>query len=331
MYNHLFEEVTISEKVEIINFMKEQEFEYYNPTTVSMISILNLNKSTYYNQLNQTVSKSQLTKERIKNEIYNLFYEYKSIYGSPKIHAELVKIHGTGYVSLRTVSNYMKQMSLKSIAHTSAKISKSSDIQLPFEIPMINYIKDDRPSKPGTHILTDITYIYTTTQGWMYLLSFMDMFTRKIIAWDLNDNMSAEWVTSITKIAYCYSNEIKFIHSDRGSQYTSKIYLSYLLSKSISPSFSAKGYPYHNAWIESFHAQLKKEVIYRVSLRDQAQAKLTCFKYIEGFYNTIRSQKSLYYLSPNEYERNYNNNESKIIKPINCKEKVQTSILLKSV
>lgn len=62
---------------------------------------------------------------------------------------------------------------------------------------------------------------------------------------------------------HIYTQTICYIHLDRGSQYTSKLYLISLLTNGIALSFCSKGYPYHNAWIESFHAQIKKEYIYR--------------------------------------------------------------------
>ncbi len=78
-----------------------------------------------------------------------------------------------------------------------------------------------------------------------------------------------------------------------------------MLNSGIAPSFSAKGYPYRNAWIESFHAQLKKEYIYHRNIKNADAAKFCCSCYIEGFYNTIRVQKSLGYLSLNEFEKKY--------------------------
>lgn len=114
--------------------------------------------------------------------------------------------------------------------------------------------------------------------------------------------MTATWVTDVAKEVIRNYPSVQYIHSDRGSQYTLKEYLEYLLANGVTPSFSSKGYPYHNAWIESFHAQIKKEYIYRRTIKDVTEAKKACFDYIEGFYNTIRSQEALGYKSPNEFE-----------------------------
>ena len=294
--------MTPKEKVETVDYIMSLSFKNKKPSKNQVISILGLNKSTYFAIINHKPSDSEIQRHKTMDLIYQIYHEYNGIYGSPKIHSILMnKIN----ISLRTVSIYMKQMGLKSIVVTKRKHQKQDEQQLPFDIQMCNYIKESRPMKPHTHILTDITYIYTIKSGWTYLLTFMDMFSRKILAWDLSANMTASWVTKIAKKLINRYNTIEYIHSDRGSQYTSKVYLSLLLNNGIAPSFSANGYPYHNAWIESFHAQLKKEYIYHRNIKDVDEAKICCSYYIEGFYNTIRIQKSLGYLSPNEFEENH--------------------------
>ncbi len=309
---HFLDQITLNEKVEIIDYLERQD--YSIPISKNkIISTIGISKSSYYSVKNHVKSATELRRDEVKSRIYLLFYEFKKVYGAPKIHAELIKRYGDKYASLRTVAVYMQQMGLVSITVPKFKGMSNTEQQLPFNIPMVNYIKTDRPSAPHTHILTDITYIYTVTNGWTYLLSFMDMYTRKILAWDLSDTMTAEWVTRIAKELKDAYPSIIFIHSDRGSQYTSKQYLEYLLTNGISPSFSSKGYPYHNAWIESFHAQLKKEYIYRRTLSTVDEAKQACFKYIEGFYNRIRSQQALGYLSPNEFELQFKQPESLIL------------------
>lgn len=312
MHIHLLEEITPSEKVELLDYLDGVKFNN-KPSKNKMLKIINIPKATYYCIKNHIPSDTECRRNEIKNNIHDTFFEFKEIYGSPKLYNELIKKFGANYVSERTVSVYMRQMGLKSITVPKFKTESKNEIQLPFNLPLVNYIKTDRPTSPHTHILTDMTYIYTIQNGWTYLLTYMDMYTRKILSWDLSDAMTAAWVTQIAKELIDTYPNIQYIHSDQGSQYTSKVYLKRLLTNGISPSFSSKGYPYHNAWIESFHAQLKKEYIYRRTLKDVQGAKDACFNYIEGFYNTIRSQKALGYISPNEFEMySLNTKENKL-------------------
>lgn len=92
------------------------------------------------------------------------------------------------------------------------------------------------------------------------------------------------------------------LHSDIGYQYTSKEFQQHLQSKGIKHSFSKKGCPYDNACMESFHAILKKEEVYHVRYLDYRSAKLSLFKYIEGWYNRQRIHGSIGYLTPQEVE-----------------------------
>ncbi len=287
--------------MEVIDYLDIQQFES-KPSKNTLIATLELSKATYYAIKKHKPSKTEIKRNEIKVNISEMFYCFNEIYGAPRLHKELCKKYGDDYVSLRSLSVYMQQMGLKSITVPQFKNESSKEQQLPFNIPMVNYLKESRPDTVHTHVVTDITYIYTVTDGWTYLLTYMDLYTRKILSWDLSNEMTATWVTNIAKEVIRNYPTIMYIHSDRGSQYTSKQYLTYLLTNGVAPSFSSKGYPYHNAWIESFHAQIKKECIYRRTLKDVTDAKLNCFNYIEGFYNTIRIQKALDYKSPNEYE-----------------------------
>lgn len=122
-----------------------------------------------------------------------------------------------------------------------------------------------------------------------------------------------DWVKTIHKTIPQY-NKNNFIHDsfivkkkNDNTSLLSKIVAKILESETVK-------YPYHNAWIESFHAQLKKECIYRRTLKDVRDAKLTCFNYIEGFYNAIRTQKTLGYISPNEFEAQSNDLKTNNIK-----------------
>jgi transposase InsO family protein len=93
------------------------------------------------------------------------------------------------------------------------------------------------------------------------------------------------------------------VHSDRGSQYTSKEYREAIEINEFKLSYSAKGCPYDNACIESFHALLKKECVYLNTFIDYKHAKIVLFKYIEGFYNRKRTHSSISYMTPEEFEQ----------------------------
>ena len=147
---------------------------------------------------------------------------------------------------------------------------------------------------------TDITYIHTRKDGWTYLASVMDLYSRKIIGWAYDTSMTAELALKAVQNA-CLNvpkPEGIILQSDLGSQYTSEVFEKYLAKNKIRHSFSRKGCPYDNACIESFNSLIKKEELYRHVYRDSKEAYESIFEYIESWYNRQRTHSSLGYKTP---------------------------------
>lgn len=266
----------------------------------AVCEILGLNRATYYNQ-SQPLQKSQreIRRERLAFKIEIIHKESKEIYGAPKITHKL-RQEGE-VVSEKLVSNIMRENGLK--AHYIKPRTKTTR-ECDFSINLTNILnRDFSPKAPNTMWCTDITYIWTKEDGFVYLNSIMDLFSRKIIAWTLSITMEAQVMLECLKTAKKQRHLTKalVIHSDRGSQYVSKLYKD--LTSKMKTSYSGKGQPWDNAPIESFHALIKREWIYRFTPHDFHDAKRIVFEYIEGFYNTERIHSYCDYLSPNAFER----------------------------
>lgn len=95
------------------------------------------------------------------------------------------------------------------------------------------------------------------------------------------------------------------MHTDRGVQYTSDAYAE--ATEGIEKSYSRKGNPWDNACIESFHALIKREWLWRFRVRDYRHAYRLVFEYIDAFYNTVRIHSHCGYVSPDAYEQQYYN------------------------
>lgn len=162
------------------------------------------------------------------------------------------------------------------------------------------------PERPNAVWCTDITYIWTH-DGFVYLTSIIDLFARKIIAWTLSESMEVSYVIeTINKAKARRNTDLPLIlHSDRGSQYVSKAY--HEATEKFQLSYSHKGYPYDNACIESFHSLIKREWLNRFQIANYNQAYRLVFEYIETFYNTVRSHSHCNYMSPDEFEKLYEN------------------------
>ena len=163
--------------------------------------------------------------------------------------------------------------------------------------------QDFNVEKINEKVVGDITYIHTKKDGWCYLSSFMDLYNNEIIGWSFGKNMTTDLVLESFEMA-CFKRkglEGSVIHTDRGSQYTSERFKEVVKDIGGQLSYSRKGNPYDNACIESFHSVLKRELIHHRNYETFEEALKEILEYIEGWYNTRRSQRRLGWKSPSEY------------------------------
>lgn len=165
--------------------------------------------------------------------------------------------------------------------------------------------RDFDPKAPNAVWCTDITYIWTYEEVFMYLTSIMNLYSRKIISWKLSKSMEAEDVLECLRIAKERRKTDRpiVIHSDRGSQYVSKYYQR--LTEGMQRSYSEKRTAWDNACIQSFHSLIKREWLNRYRIENYQMAKQLVFEYVETFYNTRRIHSHCGYVSPNTYEQLY--------------------------
>jgi putative transposase len=151
--------------------------------------------------------------------------------------------------------------------------------------------------------VSDITYI-NTKEGWLYLAAIMDLYSGKIVGWAMDKQMTQSLVIDALKQAVGRVNPLRgvIIHSDRGVQYASKKYRNLLKRYGFIQSMSRKGNCWDNAPMESFFGTLKTELVYHENYKTRSEARFSIFEYIETFFNSIRLQEKLGYLSPNDFE-----------------------------
>ena len=259
--------------------------------------LLDISRSSYYTYKNRKISKRSLEEQMLKEEIREIWLLNEKKYGSPKIQGELRK-KGMK-VSERRIQKLMKEMGIKSVVTQKYKYKASVPTDQEGLENKLN--RDFKSTKSYEKIVGDITYIRTKDKGWCYLSSYMDLYNNEILSYEFGEKMEEELVLkSLFKLPL---KKLKgsIIHTDRGSQYTAKNYRKKLSEHGIIESYSRRGNPYDNACIESFHSVLKKELIYPQELKSYSELERILFEYIEGFYNTRRTQKRLGYLSPKEY------------------------------
>lgn len=268
-----------------------------------MCEVLGVSTSGYYKWLEkQTQDETETEKKKkiIKQKICKSFHESMGTYGSPRVHDDLIE---WGYnISQKTVARYMQELGLKATPLKKYVVTTDSDHHLTIYPNLVNRNFD--VDAPNTIWVADITYI-RTREGWLYLASIMDLFSRKIVGWCIQDSMGSELVLKALRMALMNRKPAKGLihHSDRGSQYCSKEYVDVLNQNGVQVSMSRKGDPYDNACIESFHATIKKELIYRFRFETKAEAARVINYYISSRYNEKRKHSTLGYLSPNNFEK----------------------------
>jgi len=273
-----------------------------NHAIAKLAKVMKVSRSGYYAWLQDKESDSKINRDIVKLRILKIYLDSKKIYGAPKITAILRK---EGFsTALRTVSKYMNELGIKSIVVKKFKPQTKKRADVGYENRLNQEFRTDRPNRVW---VTDITYIWTRKDKWVYLASVMDLYSRKIVGYEVSKKMNTDLIKKALANAVAERGNPEEIihHSDRGSQYTSEAYLNMLKMFNFEISLSAKGNCYDNACIEAFHSILKKEYIYTRSFEKLEDLKLGLFQYIEGFYNFRRIHGTLGYISPTEFEEAY--------------------------
>ena len=242
-----------------------------------------------------------IKKTKIKEKIKEIHEDSHKIYGAPKI-TKILNQRGHN-IALRTVSTYMQEEGIR--AHY-RKPYTATTINSNFSMKLKNILKRDfNPEKPNSIWCSDITSIWTE-RSFVYLISIIDLYSRRIIAWEVTDSLSVSGVISCVNKAKKKRNLDKpiIVHSDRGKQYTSQAYKE-ALGKGFIRSYSRKANPWDNACIESFHSLIKREWLNRYYFRNIADVRKAIFEYIKVFYNRKRIHGSIDYMTPLKYEQQY--------------------------
>lgn len=248
----------ISQGKPMIYYFIQNNIEKY--TLVKLCKVLGVARKTYNNWKNQVIPPTQVRINLLKQEITSIFFEYKEIYGSARIAAELQSRGFT--IKKRQVAKHMSELGLVSKIRKNYKIKTASRYnRCAFPNILNQQFTVEQPSKIW---LSGITHIQTT-KGVLFLTIIMDLFDRKIIGWSLSNGLTVKETTIPAWEIAVQNRKIKtslIFHSDRRIQYVNKIFARKLYSyKFIMRSMNRKGNRSDNAICESFFTSLKSELI----------------------------------------------------------------------
>jgi len=271
---------------------------------VIMCDTLGISRSGYYAWLKRPVSPRQKRREELTERIRKVHEDSRCTYGSPRVYAELVDRQVN--VCLNTVARLMKQVGLQSkirrrfVVHTT-----DSRHDHP---PAANVLdRQFAAEAPNRKWCCDITYI-PTDEGFLYLAAVIDLCSRKIVGWSMDDHLRSELCLDALSMALTHRRPGQGLlhHSDRGVQYACESYRQMLSENGLEASMSRTGNCYDNAVMESFFSTLKTELVYHQHYATRAEARSSIFEYIEVFYNRQRRHSAIGYKSPEAFEASLN-------------------------
>jgi putative transposase len=263
---------------------------------------MEVSRSGYYKFLKNSHQKPVDKDFELLSQIRHIYRKSRGTYGSRRI---VKSLREAGYsVGRYKVRRLMKKAGLSVKYPQKFKITTDSRHKLPVSPNLLNQqFQVDRPNKIWCG---DITYLWTL-EGWLYLAVIIDLFSRKIVGWALDNQMKTSLVLEALRMAYWRQKPPKGLthHSDRGSQYASDDYQHQLKIFNMIPSMSRKGNCYDNAVVESFFHTLKNDQFGNQAYLTRRETRLVIIDYIEMFYNSHRLHSSLGYVSPNDFEMNF--------------------------
>ena len=279
--------------------MRELRLEYPVPL---LSQVLSVSSSGYYAWQDRPLSQRERDEVRLELEIKAAHKRTRQTYGPERLQHDLAE-YGV-QVGICRIKRIRKKLGLRCKQKRKFKVTTDSKHGLPVAENLLGQrFQVDEPNKVW---LSDITYI-PTDEGWLYLAGHKDLCTSEIVGYAMGERLTRNLVSQSLFRAVAAKRPAKGLlhHSDRGSQYCSHEYRSLLGQFGLEASMSGKGNCFDNAPMESFWGTLKQELVHHRHYRTRQEAIREITEYIEIFYNRLRLQSKLGFLSPATYAQRF--------------------------
>jgi len=261
--------------------------------------VLKVSPSGYYAWSGRGASEREIADARLIDKIRGIYEMSDGVYGVRRIHHQLL-LDGER-CSRNRVARLMRKCDIKARRKRKCRITTDSKHNFPVAENLL--AREFFSSGPNQVWVSDITYVWTL-EGWLYLAAIIDLHSRMVVGWSMNERLDRSLVLDALSMAVGRRNPgLGLIHhSDRGSQYASNDYQKALVKQGMLCSMSRKGDCWDNAVAESFFSTLKTERVHHRLYRSRDEARRDIFEYIEVFYNRVRLHSTLGYVSPVQFE-----------------------------
>ena len=247
-----------------------------------MCKLFEVPRSSYYvwRQKEKTEDRDQETADQIR-EIWNNSRQTYGCYRIWKYFREKLNIQ----INIKKIRRIMRKYGISSVIRRRKAYTYHKNTAYKYQ-NLLN--RQFRQENPNTFWVTDITYI-PITKGFVYLCAVMDLCGRKVLSWRVGNDMTTTLVTDTVREAVTKEmvTDGLALHSDQGSQYTSKEYFDLTQLYHITPSMSRPGCPYDNAAMENFFGTLKCECLNRMQFANLDEVEAAVAEYMQ-FYNFER-------------------------------------------
>jgi putative transposase len=267
-----------------------------------MCKYFEVSRSGYYAWKDRVPSKRAQENEEILQAARKSYNECRGMCGLDKMLEDVRKKFPK--CSRNRLYKIQRDSRLYSIRKRKFKVTTDSKHKHPVAENLLN--QEFTVDRPGAVWVSDISYLYTT-EGWLYLATVKDIFTKDIVGWATANHMRAELCIKALESAIKRYRPLKGLihHSDRGVQYCSKDYQELLKKHGMVCSMSRKGNCYDNACAETFFSTIKCEMLFHKKYETHEEARRDIFWYIEIFYNRKRRHQALGYMTPAEFRESY--------------------------
>lgn len=258
----------------------------------------------YYWIKNSKNNTKTLNKQVILSKIEKVYHSNNGIYGYRKTRKYLAD-EGI-YLSPATVHKYMnKELGLKSLQRR----KKRDIVNYPSHKVFNNLVKQNFDVSEANKVwCTDFTYVYLTNGSRRYNCTIIDLYDRSVVASVNSHHINAELAIETLKQALSKNKISKhkiIVHSDQGSQFTSKAFVEFCKDHNVQQSMSRKATPTDNAPMERYFNTLKNEYInfHKFNSENALYNGINNFAYVT--YNHKRKHAYLNYLTP--FQKRYAN------------------------
>ena len=262
---------------------------------------LQVSRAGYYARTRRGVTTRAQADAVLTEQIRTIHQSSRGTYGAPRVHAEL---QSSGQrVSRKRVARLMPAAAVRGCSRRRQRVCTTVTDPTATAAPNL-VARSFEASRPNELWVGDITYL-PTDEGWLYLATLLDAYSRRIVGWAMADHLRTELALDALTMALQQRRPPPgqlVHHTDRGCQYTARAYQAVLAAHGVTCSMSRAGDCYDNALAESFFGTLKAELVQGQRWPSRRAARLAVFEWLEVFYNRQRRHSALAYLSPVTFE-----------------------------